>query len=330
MVDLGARYLGLSLPHPVVASASPLSKDLDGILRLEDGGAAAIVMFSLFEEQLRAESAALDALVGAGGESFAESLSYFPDTAAIRVGPERYLELVRRASERVHVPIVASLNGVTTDGWSDYARRIEEAGARAIELNVYQVAVDPDVTGREVEDRIVDVVLAVKKAVTIPIAVKLSPFFSAFANMATRLDRAGADGLVLFNRFYQPDLDIERREVVPSLNLSRASEVRLPLLWLAVLHGKIGCSLAATTGVHSRDEVVKYVMAGADAVMTTASLLQHGPAHLRTLTEGLRDWLDEHGYRSVGELRGSMSQRKVADPAAFERANYLRVLGGWG
>jgi dihydroorotate dehydrogenase (fumarate) len=330
MVDLGTRYLGLELEHPIVASASPLSKDLGGIRRLEDGGAAAVVMFSLFEEQLRHDSAALDHLVSAGTESFGESLSYFPDLGSFRVGPDAYLELLRKAREGVRVPVIASLNGTTAEGWIDYARQLEQAGASAIELNVYQIAADPDVTGREIEDRTIEVLVAVKRAVTIPVAIKLGPFFSAFANMAKRLDAAGADGLVLFNRFYQPDFDIERREVVPTLKLSTPDEVRLPLLWLAVLHGRVGCSLAATTGVHTRDEVVKYLMAGADAVMTTASLLHHGPAHLRTLVEGTRAWLEERDYVSVAELRGSMSQRKVADPSAFERANYIRVLESYG
>ncbi len=330
MVDLGTRYLGLDLEHPIVASASPLSKDVGGVRRLEEAGASAVVMFSLFEEQLRHESAALDHLVSAGADSFGESLSYFPDVGSFRVGPERYLELLRRAREGVRVPVIASLNGTTSEGWIDYARQLQQAGASAIELNVYQVAADPDVTGREIEDRTIEVLVAVKRAVSIPVAIKLGPFFSAFANMAKRLDAAGADGLVLFNRFYQPDFDIERREVVPTMKLSNPDEVRLPLLWLAVLHGRVGCSLAATTGVHTKEEVVKYLMAGADVVMTTAALLQRGPAHLRTLVDGTRAWLAERDYASVAEVRGSMSQRKVADPSAFERANYIKVLESYG
>lgn len=330
MVDLRTSYMGLELEHPVVASASPLSKDLDGIRRLEDSGASAIVMASLFEEQIRAESAALEHLAEAGTESFAESLSYFPASFDFRVGPGRYLELLRRAREAVRVPIIASLNGTTSEGWTNYARQLQEAGASAIELNVSYVAADMAVSGREVEDRHLEILRAVKGAVTIPVAIKLGPFFSAFANMARQLDDAGADALVLFNRFYQPDFDLERREVVPSLRLSTADEMRLPLLWLAVLHGRVKASLAATTGVHHPAEVLKYLLAGADVAMTTSSLLQRGPAHLRTLVSGTRDWLDEHGYVSVRQLRGAMSQRKVADPSAFERANYIRVLESFG
>ena len=326
MVDLRTRYMGLELAHPIVASPSPLSRDLDGVRRLEDGGAAAIVLFSLFEEQIRHESAALEHFVSAGTESFAESLSYFPSVGDVRVGPGRYLELLRRAREAVRVPIIASLNGVTNEGWTDYARQLEQAGAAAIELNVYHVAADLDVTGREVEQRYVDVLRAVKSSVTIPVAIKVGPFFSAFGNMARQLDEAGADALVLFNRFYQPDFDVEKYEVVPSLHLSTPEEIRLPLLWLAVLHGRVKCGLAATTGVHGPEEAVKYLLAGANVVMTTSSLLHHGPEHLGTLARGTRDWLDSHGYTSVVELRGAMSQRKVSDPTAFERANYIRVL----
>ncbi|MCA9588352.1 MAG: dihydroorotate dehydrogenase-like protein [Myxococcales bacterium] len=326
MVDLHTKYMGLELAHPVVASASPLSRDLDGIRRLEDGGAAAIVMFSLFEEQIRHERAALEHLTGAGADAFAESLSYFPDVADVRVGPGRYLELVRRAREAVAVPIVASLNGTTSEGWVDYATQLHQAGAAAIELNVYYVAADLETSGREVEQRYLDVLRAVKAAVPIPVAIKLGPFFSAFANMARQLDEAGADALVLFNRFYQPDFDLERREVVPSLHLSRSEEMRLPLLWLAVLRGHVGASLAATTGVHEPDDVVKYLLAGADVVMTTSALLERGPKHLRVLVDGARRWLDDRGYASVGELRGAMSRAKAPDPSAFERANYIRVL----
>jgi dihydroorotate dehydrogenase (fumarate) len=330
MVDLRTRYMGLELAHPIVASASPLSKDLDGVRSLEDSGASAIVMFSLFEEQIRHESAALDHLVDAGSESFAESLSYFPDVGALHIGPSRYLELLRRAREAVRVPVIASLNGTTSEGWIDYTRQLQQAGASAIELNVYQIAADPDVTGAQIEQRTIDVLRAVKRAVSIPVAIKLGPFFSAFANMARRLDEAGADALVIFNRFYQPDFDLERREVVPSLELSTPHEARLPLLWLAVLHGRVRCSLAATTGVHGPEEVVKYLMAGADVAMKTSALLQRGPAHLRTLVDATRAWLASHDYASVAQLRGSMSQRKVSDPSAFERANYIRVLESYG
>lgn len=330
MVDLRTRYLGLELAHPIVASASPLSRTLDGIRRLEDGGAAAVVMYSLFEEQIRRESAALERLTAAGSESFAESLGFFPDTAEIEVGPAQYVELLRRAREALAVPVIASLNGTTSEGWVDYARTLEQAGASAIELNVYQIPADPEVSGAEIEERTVDVLRAVKHAVAIPVAIKLAPFWSAFANLARRLDEAGADGLVVFNRLYQPDFDLERREVVPSLELSTSSEVRLQLLWLAILHGKVRASLAATTGVHGPSDVVKYLAAGADVTMSTSALLHHGPTYLRTLRSGLEEWLARHGYASVAQLRGSMSQRKVSDPTAFERANYVRVLDGYG
>ncbi len=326
MSDLSTTYMGLSLAHPVMASASPLSKDLDGVKRLEDGGASAIVMFSLFEEQIRAEQEALEVLSSVGSESFSEALSYFPQVEAYRVGPHHYLELLRRAREAVRVPIIASLNGVTNAGWIDYAKQMQQAGAHAIELNVYFIAADLDMSGRQVEERVLDILRAVKRAVSIPVAIKLSPFFSAFGNMARQLDEAGADALVLFNRFYQPDFDLDHLEVVPNLHLSTPHEVRLPLLWIAVLSGRIKASLAATTGVHSGVEVVKYLLAGADAVMSTSAVLEHGPAHLGLLVTELRTWLEARDYASVSQMKGAMSQRKVADPTAFERANYVKIL----
>lgn len=326
MVDLSTTYMGLRLAHPIVASAGPLSHTLDGIRRLEDGGAAAIVLFSLFEEQIRRENAATEHLLGVGTESFPEALDYFPRVEDYEVGPEPYLELIRRAREATDVPILGSLNGTTSEGWIDYAAKIEQAGAAALELNVYYIPADLAATGREVEARYLDVLRAVKAAVGIPVAMKLGPFFSAFGEMARRLVKAGADGLVLFNRFYQPDFDLERLDVAPTLELSNPREIRLPLLWLAVLHGRLDVSLAASTGVHSCDEVVKYVMAGADAVMTTSALLQNGPEHAQTLITGLRGWMEARGYASVAQMKGSMSQLSVADPSAFERANYIKVL----
>ncbi len=326
MTDLRTSYMGLELRHPVVASASPMSQTLDGIKRLEDGGAAAVVMFSLFEEQIRQENAAFEHLVASGTESFAESLSYFPEVEDYQVGPEPYLELVRRASEAAAIPIIGSLNGITHEGWVDYARKIEQAGAKGLELNVYYIPADLDLSGREVEQRYLEVVRAIKKSVTIPIALKLSPFFSSPGHMARQLVDAGADALVLFNRFYQPDFDLEKLEVVPDLTLSHPSEIRLPLLWIAVLRGRIEASLAATTGVHSREEVIKYLMAGADAVMTTSALLKNGAGFLQTLVDGLSRWLEQGGYASVEQMKGSMSQQHVADPSAFERANYIKVL----
>ncbi|MEX0703500.1 MAG: dihydroorotate dehydrogenase-like protein [Planctomycetales bacterium] len=325
-MDLRTNYLGIELRHPVVASASPLSETLDGIRRLEDAGASAIVMFSLFEEQIRHESDAIAHLATVGTDSYAESLSYFPEVGEYRIGPERYLDLIRRSVEAADIPIIGSLNGVTAAGWIDYARQIEQAGATALELNIFHIPANPRTTAREVEARYVEIVRTVRHAVKIPLAVKLGPYFSAMGEMADRLDAAGADGLVLFNRFYQPDFDLDRMEVVPNLELSTPSEIRLPLLWIAVLHGRIRASLAATTGVESATEVVKYLLAGADVAMTTSALMRHGPEHLGTLVDGLRDWMTRREYESVRQMQGAMSQQHVADPSAFERANYIRML----
>ncbi|MCU0839903.1 MAG: dihydroorotate dehydrogenase-like protein [Rhodospirillales bacterium] len=325
-MDLSTTYLGLSLEHPIVASASPLSKSLEGIKRLEDAGAAAVVLFSLFEEQLRYENESFEYLAAAGAESFAESLSYFPAVADYRVGPDSYLDLLRRASEACSIPIIGSLNGVTDTGWTEYAKLMIEAGAKAIELNIFHIPADISESGRDVEQRYVDVVSAVRGAIAAPLSVKLSPFFSSTGEMAKRLVDAGANGLVLFNRFYQPDFDLEELEVVTNLELSTASEIRLPLLWIAVLHGRLNCSLAATRGVQTGTEVLKYLMAGADAVMSTSALLRNGPGYIKTLLKGVTDWMERRGYQSVQEMKGSMSQLKVADPAAFERANYIKVL----
>lgn len=325
-MDLRTTYLGLELKHPIVASSSPISKSLDGIKRLEDAGAAAVVLFSLFEEQIRYENESFDALSEAGTESFAESLSYFPAVGDYRIGPESYLDLIRQASEQCSIPIIGSLNGVTSAGWAEYAKLITEAGAKALELNIYYIPADLRTSAREVEDRYIDIIKLVRGATAAPIAIKLSPFFSATGEMATRCVDAGADGLVLFNRFYQPDFDLDELEVVPNLELSSAHEIRLPLLWIAILHGRIGCSLAATRGVESGREVIKYTMAGADAVMTTSALLRHGPGHLKTLVKEVTDWMERHDYKSIAQMKGSMSQKKVADPSAFERANYIKVL----
>jgi len=326
MAELATTYLGLPLKHPVVASAGPLSHTLDGIRRLEDAGAAAIVLFSLFEEQIRLENAATEHLIGVGAESFPEALDYFPAIEDYEVGPEPYLELIRRAREAAEIPIIASLNGATPEGWLDYAEKIEQAGASALEINLYHIPADLGTSGREVEELYRGVLREVRSALRIPLAMKLSPFFSAPGEMARSLVAAGADGLVLFNRFYQPDFDLETLEVVPTLELSRPEEIRLPLMWIAILHGRLEVSLAASTGVHTAGEVVKYLLAGADAVMTTSALLQHGPQHLATLVSGLGQWLERGGYASVAQMKGSMSQQSVANPTAFERANYIKVL----
>lgn len=329
VVDLRTTYLGLDLPHPVVASASPLASTLDGVRRLEDGGVAAIVLPSLFEEQIQWENEAIEALTSLGAESVGEAQSYFPLPSDFAAGPDAYLDFVRDAKAAVAVPIIASLNAVTPTGWTGYAEAMADAGADAIELNVFHLPTSPGAKGREVEDRYEDIVREVSGAVEIPVAVKLSPFFSATGEMAARLTDAGARGLVLFNRFYQPDVDLDRLEVAPALDLSTPSEIRLPLLWIAVLSGRVSASLAATTGVHTSAEVVKYILAGADAVMTTSALLKHGPAHARTLVDGLATWLDRKGYASVEQVKGAMSHQHVADPAAFERANYMKVLQSW-
>ena len=329
MANLSTTYLGLPLRHPIVASASPLSKTLDGIRRLEDAGAAAIVLFSLFEEQIRQENESLEHLSGLSVDSFAEALSYFPAAADYEVGPDAYLELIRKARGAVDVPIIASLNGTTASGWTQYASMMEQSGAAAIELNVFHIPSDPLAESAQVEQRYIDVVSAVRAAVSVPVAVKVGPYFSAFGHMAKRLVDAGAGGLVLFNRFYQPDFDLDSLKVAPTLELSHAGEIRLPLLWLALLHGRVDASLAATTGVQTSDEVVKYLLAGADVVMTASALLHFGVDHLQTLVSGLDEWLEGRGFASVAQIRGSMSQGKVPEPEQFERANYIKVLQSW-
>lgn len=325
-MDLKTRYMGLELDHPVVASASPLSETLDGIRRLEDGGVSAVVLFSLFEEQIRQERMAFVQLMDYPSESYAESLSYFPDVGDFRVGPDSYLSLVQRAAEAVDIPVIASLNCVTGEGWIEYARQLQEAGAKALELNIYGIEANFDVSGREVEQRYLDILRMVKQAVSIPVALKLSPFFSAFGHIARQFDAEGADALVLFNRFYQPDLDIVNLEVAPTLSLSHAGEIRLPLLWIALLRGRLKASLAATRGVESAVEIIKYLLAGADVVMVASALLRNGPDYAGTLVDGLRDWMDQRGFQSLEPMRGIMSRAKVANPGAFERANYIKIL----
>ena len=325
-MDLRTTYMGMELKHPIVASSSPLAGSVTNIKRLEDAGASAVVLFSLFEEQLKHDSAAMEHLMTAGTDSFAESLSYFPEVDDYTVGPDTYLDLLRRSSAAVDIPVIGSLNGITNTGWIEYAQLMQQAGARGIELNIYYIPADLTTSGREVENRYLDIVKAVKSAVTVPVAVKLSPFFSAIGSMAKALDDAGADALVLFNRFYQPDFDLDRLEVAPNLQLSTPDEIRLPLLWIAVLYGQLRASLGATRGVHTPIEVVKYLMAGADAVMTTSALLKHGVNYISTLRDGLKTWMEIHQYESVAQMKGSMSQQNVADPTAFERANYIKTL----
>jgi dihydroorotate dehydrogenase (fumarate) len=329
MIDLSTKYIGLNLHSPLVASASPLSRDLDGIRRLEDAGASAVVLYSLFEEQLRQEAMELEYHLSAGTESFAESLTYLPMRSEFRTGPEGYLEHIRRAADAVGIPIIASLNGATLGGWTHYAKEIEDAGADAIECNIYAIAADVDVPGTEVEHDYVQILRAVKSAVHIPVAVKLSPFFSNMANMAKRLEQAGADGLVLFNRFYQPDIDLEELEIRPNVLLSTPQALRLPLTWIGILYGRIRTSLAATSGIYSAEDVTKLLLVGADVTMLCSALLRHGLGHLRSVERDLREWLDIHEYESVAQMQGSMSQLRCPDPAAFERAQYMRAVKGY-
>ena len=326
-MDLSTTYLGLQLEHPIVPGASPLVERPDDARRLEDAGAAALVLHSLFEEEiLRRVEAALAA--ESHGHASAEAMAYWPELDH-HLGPEEYLELVRSVKEAVAIPVIASLNGVTPGGWTSYAARIQEAGADALELNVYLLATDPEVPGTEVEERVVEIVRAVAGAVSIPVAVKLSPFFSSLPHLARRLVEAGARGLVLFNRFYQPDIDVEELEVVPNLRLSTPDELRLRLRWLAILSGRVEASLAATGGVHGPLDAVKAVMAGADAVQMVSALLEEGPGVLRRTVDGVRAWLEEHEYESLAQMKGSMSLRTVPDPSAVVRVNYARVLESW-
>jgi dihydroorotate dehydrogenase (fumarate) len=326
MVDLTTTYLGLPLKNPVVASASPISKKLDGIRRLEDAGVGAVVMYSLFEEQIVQESLALDHYLNRGTESFAESLTYFPDLQHYNVGPEEYLNLIRKAKQSVNVPIIGSLNGISTGGWIDYASKIEQAGADALELNVYYIPTDFDLTSQEMEQTYVDLVKDVRAKVSIPLAVKLSPYFTTLPNLASRLVGAGANGLVLFNRFLQPDLDIETLEVTPNLVLSNSSELRLPLRWTAILYGRVQADLAITSGVHTAQDVLKAMMAGASVTMLASELLQNGIKRVGEIVTDMQAWMETFEYQSVQQMKGSMSQRAVAEPAAFERANYMKAL----
>jgi dihydroorotate dehydrogenase (fumarate) len=327
-MDLSTTYLGLKLPSPLVASASPLSRDVDGICRLEDAGASAVVLYSLFEEQLRQEEMDLQYHMSAGTESFAESLTYFPQPSEFHTGPEGYLNHIRKAKSSVAMPIIASLNGTTLGGWTKFAADIERAGADAIECNIYSIPTDPRLTAADVEKTYLDIVRAVKETVTIPVAVKLSPFFSNLANFARRLDDAGADGLVLFNRFYQPDIDLEELEIRPNVLLSTPHALRLPLTWIGILYGRVRASLAGTGGVHSAEDAVKLLMVGANVTMLCSSLMRHGVNHLRHLERELREWMEEHEYESVAQMQGSMSQLRCPDPAAFERAQYMRAVKG--
>ena len=326
MPDLTTTYLGLQLKNPLVASASPLSKKLDTVQRIEDAGASALVMYSLFEEQINHESFELDHYLERGTHSFAEALSYLPDVGNYNLGPEPYLEHLHKIKQKLSIPVIGSLNGISTGGWIEYAHRIEQAGADALELNIYYLPTDPDLTAAELEDDYVQLVKDVRAKVKLPIAVKLSPYFTALPNLAKRIVEAGADGLVLFNRFYQPDFDLEELEVVPHLVLSKSYELRLPLRWIAILYGRIQTDFALTSGVHTAEDVLKAMMAGANVAMMASALLENGVGRLMHTLNDLEEWMVEHEYESIEQMRGSMSQQAVTEPAAFERANYIKAL----
>ena len=329
MIDLSTRYLGLDLGSPLVPSASPLARDLANLRRMEESGAGAVVLHSLFEEQIEQEERTLSHYLEHGTESYAEALTYLPEPERFRFGADEYLEHVRRAGQALGIPVIASLNGSTAGGWLRHARLIEDAGAHALEINVYHVPADCNVPGREIEERILEVVRQVSGSVRLPVAVKIGPYFSALGDMACRLVEAGAKGLVLFNRFYQPDIDLESLEVRPNVVLSDPLELRLPLRWIAILHGRIEASLAATSGVHSHEDVLKALMAGADVAMMCSALLRHGIGHLAAVRRDLVRFMEEREYESVAQMKGSMSHRSCADPTAFERASYMKALTGY-
>lgn len=328
-MKINTQYLGLELSSPLVPSASPLSDNVDDIVSMEDHGAGAVVLYSLFEEQIEQESRALSHYLDHGSESFAESLSYFPDPVDVQSTPDQYLEHIRRAKTRVDIPVIASLNGATPGGWIRYANLIQEAGADALELNLYDIPTDTEVTAAQVEERYLAVVRLVRDEVDIPIAVKISPYLTATAHFAQELCRAGASGIVLFNRFYQPDIDIEALNVVPRVHLSTSDEARLPIRWLAILYGRIPADLALTTGVHTVEDVVRGIMAGASVTMMASELLANGLGRIEEMNLALSAWLKEHEYDSVEQMCGSMSQIHVFDPTTFERANYMKTVSGW-
>ena len=325
-MDLTTKYMGLKLRNPLVVSSSPLSYDTDNYRKLEDAGVAAIVSHSIFEEQIRHEANELNHYLMQGTESFAEALSYFPEPDAFLLGPEAYLDHIRKAKKAVKIPIIGSLNGHTLGGWTEYAKLIEEAGADALELNIYFLSTNLDMKADLIEETYCEILQSIKSSVKIPVAIKLAPFFSSFPNMAKRLDQAGADALVLFNRFYQPDIDLEQLEVTPNLLLSTSYDMRLPLRWVAVLYGHIKASLAATSGIHEAQDVVKMLMVGADVTMMCSALLKNGIDHVKHVLKGVEQWMKEHDYESVEQLKGTMSQKSCANPEAFERANYMKVL----
>jgi dihydroorotate dehydrogenase (fumarate) len=329
MIDLSTKYLGLKLRNPLVVAASPLCKEITNLRQMEDAGASAIVLHSLFEEQINIESNELDRFLWDGSDISAESTSIFPDFASFAIGPDGYLEHIRKAKQAVSIPVIASLNGVSRGGWVSFARDMQQAGADAIELNVYFVPADPSSSSDEIEKLYLELVTEIRQTVTIPVAVKVGPYFSSFANMAQRLEAAGANAIVLFNRFYQPDFDLDALEVKPTLTLSDSSELLLRLHWAAILYGKIQADIAITGGVHTAEDVIKSMMSGARVTMLASALLENGIGYLRPLRNQLEAWLQKHEYESVQQMQGSMSQQNVPNPKAYQRANYMKVLSGY-
>jgi len=329
MVDLTTNYLGLKLKNPLVASPSPLSEKVNNVKRMEEAGVSAVVMYSLFEEQIIHESLELDHFLNRGTESFAEALTYFPDMGKYSLAPDKYIETLEKTKQAVNIPVIGSLNGVSTGGWIEYARKIQDAGADGLELNLYYLPADLNLTSSQLEDNYIKLVSDIRASIKIPLAIKLAPFFTALPIFAIRLVAAGADGLVLFNRFYQPDLDLENLDVVPNLVLSNSDELRLPLRWIAILYGKVKADLALTTGVHTPEDAIKAIMAGANVAMTTSAILKRGTQAIVQILDGMESWMVDHEYVSVQQMRGSMSQGSVADPESFERANYMKVLNSF-
>ena len=325
-MDLSTNYMGMKLSNPLVVAACPLSRQVENIKKMEDAGAAAVVLFSLFEEEIRHEALELDHYLNYGTNSFAEALDYFPEHEQYAIGPESYLEHIRQAKEAVDIPIIGSINGSTMGGWVEYGKKIEDAGADALELNVYHISTETSVSGLEIEQLHLDILSEVKKHVNIPVAVKLSPYFSSMAHMARQLDWAGANALVLFNRFYQPDIDLDELEVIPNVLLSTPQAMRVPLRWIAILHGQVQADLAATGGIHSAADVIKMLMVGSSVTMLASAVLTNGIDHLQTVLQGLKTWMEEREYESVEQMQGSMSHSSYANPTAFERANYIKAL----
>jgi dihydroorotate dehydrogenase (fumarate) len=329
MADLSTTYLGLNLKNPLVASASPLSKRIERARKLEEAGIAAIVMYSLFEEQIIRESLELDHYLSRGTDSFAEALTYLPDGGIYGISPEKYLNQLAALKKALAIPVIGSLNGVSTGGWVSYARKIQDAGADALELNMYYIATDASVTSNDIEDMQVDMVAEVKSAISIPLAVKISPFVTSIPNFTKRLVEAGADGLVLFNRFYQPDFDLEELDIIHSLDLSTSADLRLPLRWISILYGKLAADFALTSGVHTHEDVMKAMMSGAKVAMMASHLLHNGEQVIPSLLNEMQEWMEQREYQSIQQMQGSMSQKFVKEPAAFERANYMKVLGSY-